>query len=152
MNFMFAYKRLDKLCKECYGSETGISTYISLMERSYNNRYKCIEWEIIYNTLKHYRYMRNQISHNPDVDESDICTATDIVWIEDYYNRIINQTDALAIYRQREIAEKNQRETTRKAEKDRRENLQENQEQTTQKDKKSFIEKIFDKIKKIFGK
>ena len=41
---------------------------------------------------------RNQISHEPGCTEQNMCKPEDEVWINNFYNRIINQTDPLAHY------------------------------------------------------
>ena len=55
-------------------------------------------WENDLKQLKHYRWIRNQIVHEPDCYEETMCEAGDDEWLDDFYERIINQTDPLALY------------------------------------------------------
>jgi hypothetical protein len=50
--------------------------------------------------LKHYRWVRNQISHEPECTEQNMCDPEDELWLKEFYDRIMNQTDPLALYRQ----------------------------------------------------
>lgn len=50
-------------------------------------------------TLKHYCWVRNQIAHKPDCDENNMCVEDDVLWLDQFYSRIINQTDPLTLYR-----------------------------------------------------
>ena len=56
-------------------------------------------WEQDLKQLKHYRWVRNQIAHKPDCTEEDLCSFVDEEWILGFYDRIMNQTDPLALYR-----------------------------------------------------
>jgi hypothetical protein len=56
-------------------------------------------WENDLKQLKHYRWVRNQIAHNPDCTEENMCDASDAQWLADFHSRIVNQTDPLALYR-----------------------------------------------------
>ena len=96
MSFLNEYKRLDNLCKDLFGSNTGITTYIQNLEQF---RYSYYEPE--YKKLKKYRYIRNQIVHENNIDESDVCDEFDIEWIQDFYRRILEQSDPLALERKR---------------------------------------------------
>jgi hypothetical protein len=91
--FLDVYKRLDNLCKDIFHSDRGISTYIENLEhlRSY-------QYENDYRRLKEYRYIRNQIVHENNVDEEDMYDQDDIRWLEEFYERIMNQTDPLCLH------------------------------------------------------
>ena len=56
-------------------------------------------WDDDLKQLKHYRWVRNQIVHEPDCSEDNMCDAGDAEWIDTFYSRIMNQTDPLAMYR-----------------------------------------------------
>ncbi len=93
--FLQSYKRLDNLCKDILKSEKGVTTYIEYLERINQNQFKDD-----YYKLKHYRYVRNKIVHENNASEENMCTSSDIEWIENFYNRILNQTDPLALHQQ----------------------------------------------------
>lgn len=96
MGFMKSYKRLDNLCKDTNAS--GVTGYIQDMEQETNGKFYVAGWEDDCSRLKRYRHIRNQIAHENDADEDDLCSAGDTAWIEDFYRRVIEQTDPLALY------------------------------------------------------
>ena len=98
MGFMDSYKRLEKLCGDAMGDERRLSAYIDEMAgEPYGSRY-VTGWESDLRKLKHYRWVRNQIVHEPDYSEDDLCGPEDVQWLEDFYDRIMNQTDPLTLY------------------------------------------------------
>ena len=99
MAFMEAYKKLDNLCKDLFTSDVGITEYISCMEQCSRGALYADNWQNDYFALKHYRYIRNKIAHENDATEEALCTDTDVLWINGFYQRIINQTDPLTLYR-----------------------------------------------------
>ncbi len=139
---MSIYKKLDKLCKDCYSSDTGISTYISLMEECHNERYKCDDWIDVYKTLKHYRYIRNCIAHNEDDTEDDLCSDFDVEWLELFYDDILNGNDPLTLYRKEEDKLVNKK----------IQNVKNNSEEIYRVEKSGFWNKLINKIKSILFK
>lgn len=95
MGFMESYKYLDNLCKDMNG--IGITGYIKDMEKELNGDFYVAGWKNDYLLLKHYRYIRNQIAHENYADESNMCSAKDTAWLEEFYHRIMMQTDPLAL-------------------------------------------------------
>ena len=93
--FMNAYKRLDNLCRDMNG--IGITGYIQDMEKDRGGPYHVSGWRDDYLQLKHYRYIRNQIAHENDVEEGDLCSRGDVLWLENFYQRIMMQKDPLAL-------------------------------------------------------
>jgi hypothetical protein len=81
------------------------------------NRFQIMNWDSDYKKLKHYRYIRNQIVHENNVNESSICDEDDLQWVEQFYQRIINQTDPLTLYKKAMSASKQQVVKPKKTEK-----------------------------------
>ena len=99
MDFITSYKRLEKLCGDLYGNIRGISSYIEEMKTLPG--YRCVSgWNEDLERLKHYRWMRNQIVHEPDCSEETMCEPGDVEWLDCFYDRIMHQTDPLALYLQ----------------------------------------------------
>ena len=98
MEFINSYKRLEKLCNEIYDSNHGISAYIDDMARLTSASFYVFNWNDDLKQLKHYRWIRNQISHEPNCTEENMCEYGDAQWIDDFYDRIMNQSDPLAMY------------------------------------------------------
>ena len=111
MGFMDSYKRLEKLCGEVMGDDRRLSAYIDEMAgKPYGSGY-VPGWESDLRNLKHYRWVRNQIVHEPDCFEKDLCSPEDVEWLEDFYDRIMDQTDPLTLYRKATMPKRASRET-----------------------------------------
>lgn len=96
MGFMNSYKRLDNLCRDMNG--IGVTVYIEDMKPGLNNNCYIDGWKDDYYHLKKYRHIRNKIAHENNVYEEDVCSDEDVAWLENFYQRIIKQTDPLALY------------------------------------------------------
>ena len=99
MGFMAAYKRLEKLCGEIMNDEKRVNAYINEMSNTIDGVYHVCGWNDDLKQLKHYLWVRNQIAHNPDCTEENMCEPRDEQWLDDFYSRIMNQTDPLSLYR-----------------------------------------------------
>lgn len=98
MSFIESYKHLDKICGEMFETQYGLSAYIEEMLNNPRGSFLIRGWENDLKQLKHYRWIRNQIVHEPDCSEESMCEVGDDEWLDDFYERTINQTDPLAIY------------------------------------------------------
>lgn len=100
MSFFESYKHLEKICGEIYGNadKSGISAYIDEMCKISDGSYYVDNWNEDLEMLKHYRSIRNQISHEPGYTEENLCTHADEVWLDDFYSRIMTVSDPLALY------------------------------------------------------
>lgn len=99
MGFIDTYKHLEKLCGEILDDDRRISAYIDEMIDTPDGR-NCVQgWDDDLKNLKHYRWVRNQISHDPDCNESNMCDPEDELWLRRFYSRIMKQTDPLSLYR-----------------------------------------------------
>lgn len=100
MSFFESYKHLEKICGEIYGNadKNGISAYIDEMCRISDGSRYVDNWNEDLEMLKHYRSIRNQISHEPGYTEENLCTHADEVWLDDFYSRIMTVSDPLARY------------------------------------------------------
>ncbi|MDE5569990.1 MAG: hypothetical protein K2J47_08015 [Ruminococcus sp.] len=99
MSFIDSYKRLEKLCSEMYGDTHGLSTYIDEMIGKPDGSYYVSGWNEDLKQLKHYRWVRNQIVHEPDCTEENMCEPGDMQWLDNFYSRIMSTNDPLALYR-----------------------------------------------------
>lgn len=98
MGFIESYKHLEKLCGEVLNDDRRISAYIDEMINTPRGSYLVIGWDNDLKKLKHYRWVRNQISHEPNCTEQNMCTPGDTAWLNNFYSRIMNQTDPLTLY------------------------------------------------------
>lgn len=99
MGFLEEYKRLEKLCGEIMSDNRRVSAYIEEMLNTPKGSYLVKNWDDDLKQLKHYRWIRNQIAHDPNCSEENMCNFADSKWIADFHFRIMNQTDPLALYR-----------------------------------------------------
>ena len=100
MGFIEAYKRLEKLCGEVLNNERRVTAYIDEMINTSRGAYFVRDWDEDLKQLKHYRWVRNQIVHDPSCSEENMCSDADTQWIVDFHARIMNQTDPLSLYHQ----------------------------------------------------
>ena len=98
MSFMSSYKHLEKLCGEVLNQMWPITAYIEEMEKAPRGAFLVPHWNEDLKKLKYYRWVRNKITHDPNCDETNMCHADDALWLDQFYDRIMNQTDPLALY------------------------------------------------------
>lgn len=98
MDFMTSYKQLEKLCGEIFEDDRKISAYIDEMVNTPRGSFYVSGWNDDLKQLKHYRWVRNQIVHDPQCSEENMCEPQDALWLDNFYARIMNQTDPLALY------------------------------------------------------
>lgn len=98
MCFIESYKRLEKLCGEILDDERCISAYIDEMLNTSSGSSLISGWDDDLKNLKHYRWVRNKIVHEPNCTEQNMCNPNDVEWIENFYMRIMKQNDPLALY------------------------------------------------------
>lgn len=98
MGFIDSYKGLEKLCNEMYNDNHGLSTYIDEMLSKPNGSYYVPGWDEDLKQLKHYRWVRNQIVHEPGRTEENMCVSEDVQWLNSFYARIMSVSDPLALY------------------------------------------------------
>ena len=138
MSFQEAYKRLEKLCGEITGdTQRGVTAYIEAMEAEHSGR-AVIGWDDDLRMLKHCRWVRNQISHEPGCTEENTCEPGDAAWAERFRERIMTGDDPLARRRRMRQAEQarraaQERERARRRAEERQRASAEEQENTAEK-------------------
>ena len=100
MGFIDSYKHLEKLCGEVLNDDRRVSAYIDEMLSTPGGSYYVRTWDEDLKKLKHYRWVRNKISHEPGCTEQNMCDPKDELWLDAFYSRIMNQTDPLSLYHQ----------------------------------------------------
>lgn len=100
LNYVFfeKFKHLDKLCCEMYNTNRGISNYIDDMKDVPYNDYRYIEnWKTDLDKLIKLRHIRNNLAHTEGAFYETNCTQIDIDWIQNFYERILHQSDPIAM-------------------------------------------------------
>ena len=88
--FMEAFKHLDKICREMFHAERGITTYINEMERIPNGSGVVSNWNSTLRRLKELRHIRNQYSHEIGTSYTELCTWEDVDWLNVFYEDILH--------------------------------------------------------------
>lgn len=101
--FMEAYKSLDKICREMFHGDKGVTAYIDEMQGIHNGAKYVSSWDATLRKLKELRHIRNNYAHEVGTTYTDICTQADIDWLNNFYNAILHTEDALAEYRKASI-------------------------------------------------
>lgn len=94
------FGKLEKLCNEQYGDTHGVTLYISDMEalRSSDPRtFKTCDYDC--RRLKEIRDKRNKLSHGDVSFDTPYATSEDIEFVINFRERILSQTDPLAMLR-----------------------------------------------------
>ena len=96
--FFEAYKKLEKACSKLYNRPHGVSLYIDDMENTPSSISDRIpSWKDDYYQLKHCRYIRNQLAHEDVSSSNPMSTSEDLSFVQNFCERISNQTDSLTI-------------------------------------------------------
>lgn len=97
-NFLEEYKHLDKLCSELYDGQPGVTSYINDMKNmDWNDARQVPNWKSDLNNLIRLRHIRNHLAHTEGSFDEKLCTSVDVNWLKDFRNRILKQTDPLAM-------------------------------------------------------
>ena len=99
MSFIDSYKRLEKLCNEIYGDIHGVKAYIEEMNNTPLGARYVLGWDEDLKRLKHYKWVRNQIWHDLNCTEENMCEPGDAEWLNNFHSRIMSANDPLAQYR-----------------------------------------------------
>ena len=142
MGFIDSYKKLEKLCSEIYDTSHGVTAYIDEMENIYDGLSFVITWNDDLKMLKHCRWVRNKIAHEPGCTEKNTCEEGDKEWIEEFYSRMLKGQDPLATYRKKKMALKQaekqkQKQTQKQTEKQPQKKIQ----KSTQKQAQEQVQK-----------
>ncbi len=95
--FLETYKRVDKFIAESFSIErNGMSEYISMMEACSGQMFQNPDRKDDYYTLKHLRWVRNQLVHEIGAAEKGVCKDSDLQDLRAFYGDLIAGDDPLA--------------------------------------------------------
>lgn len=96
MTFFEEFKRLENVCNDMFSCKSGVTEYINQMEQAAEKgRTAVAGWDADYKTLKHLRWLRNQIAHDADV--AGLCKQEELTQLRHFHKRILSQQDPLAM-------------------------------------------------------
>ena len=99
VQFLESYKRLDSYIKEIYGlEENGVTEYINAMKETNCDSAFVDDWDLNLEQLKRLRHIRNRLCHEAGSFGEDLCSESDIRWLDNFRESLINQTDPLSLY------------------------------------------------------
>lgn len=98
MGFIDEYKRLEKLCGQALGEDGRVTAYIDAMRAIPDGERYVSTWQEDLKRLKHYRWMRNRIVHEPDCNEKNMCAPEDAKWLRNFRTRLEKHKDPLTLY------------------------------------------------------
>jgi hypothetical protein len=104
--FFDEFKKLDNLCRDIYGksadNKLGVTLYLDDMDKnSYLGNFKVENWSWDYAHLKRARHIRNELAHSRNSFSVDLCSQEEIDFVRSFRERILNQTDPLALLREK---------------------------------------------------
>ncbi|MDE5577672.1 MAG: hypothetical protein K2J11_09830 [Oscillospiraceae bacterium] len=89
------YKRVDNICRDMLSSQSGIKQYITEMGlNSFRGRSVVTSWDRDYRWLQRVQGLRNKIAHETSATD---CNEEDLVWLEEFHNRLLERQDPLAL-------------------------------------------------------
>lgn len=99
--FFDEYKKLDKLCSEMYGKNSGgVTCYLNdMIAVPVMQRNRIPEWNQTYDRLRELRHIRNQMAHGEGSFEDYPCSEEDVLWLFEFQSKIMHISDPLAVYR-----------------------------------------------------
>ena len=97
--FFDEYKKLDKLCSEMYGKNSGgVTCYLNdMMAVPVMQRNRIPEWNQTYDRLRELRHIRNQMAHGESSFEDYPCSEEDVLWLFEFRSKIMHISDQLAV-------------------------------------------------------
>ena len=95
--FLEEYKYLDKLCKEAFDSDKGVTSYIDYMRAApYEKSRKVSGWDSDLKMLITLRHARNKLAHEVGTLDEALVTREDIEWLGNFYERIMSGSDPIS--------------------------------------------------------
>ena len=97
IRFLEEYKRLDKLCRELYNADKGVTLYIEDMKNE-SSPYKKDrpEWQSSLKSLIDIRHKRNILTHEPDTLGTDIVSESEILFVKKFRQSILESSDPMS--------------------------------------------------------
>lgn len=94
VKFLEAFKRLEAACNERFSCQSGVSEYIARMERAdARGRAVVPDWAADYKALKHLRWVRNQLAHDPNAEA--LSKPEELKQLQDFTGRVQAKKDPL---------------------------------------------------------
>ena len=94
--FLESYKALDDVCRKKFSSNDGVTEYLIRMENiPFSVKRVVSDFSETCQSLRHYRAVRNKLTHEPGSLERSVCSAQDVLWLELFRQKIDANRDPL---------------------------------------------------------
>lgn len=105
IEFFDEFRKVESILNERFDCKSGVSEYINRMtEKQSSGEKKVPTWKDDFKTLKHLRWVRNQIAHNSDAE--DICKKEDLKDIKEFHKTLDLGKDPLSLIARKKKAVK----------------------------------------------
>ena len=95
--FLEEYKHLDKLCKEAFDSDKGVTSYIDYMKATPSEKSRKVSgWDSDLKMLITLRHARNKLAHEVGTLDTALVSRDDIDWLKEFYERIMGGDDPIS--------------------------------------------------------
>ncbi|MCQ2553605.1 MAG: hypothetical protein MJ150_04805 [Clostridia bacterium] len=95
IEFFDEFRKVESVLNDRFDCKNGVSEYINRMSENQSTGEKKVPtWKDDFKTLKHLRWVRNQIAHNSEAE--DICKKEDLKDIKEFRKSIETEKDPLS--------------------------------------------------------
>lgn len=91
--FLDEFKSVEIFLNDAYKTQHGVTTYIDKMRDLQIGWDTIPGWKNEFYSLKRVRHIRNFLTHERGISE---CEEEDLYYLEDFYERLLNQEDPIA--------------------------------------------------------
>ena len=105
IEFFDEFRKVETILNERFNCKSGVSEYINRMsEKQSIGEKKVPTWKDDFKTLKHLRWVRNQIAHNSEAE--DICKKEDLKVLKEFHKALDLGKDPLSLIARKKKAVK----------------------------------------------
>ena len=105
IEFFDEFRKVETILNDRFDCKNGVSEYINRMsEKQSTGEKKVPTWKDDFKTLKHLRWVRNQIAHNSESE--DICKKEDLKALKEFHKTLDLGKDPLSLIARKKKAVK----------------------------------------------
>ena len=105
IEFFDEFRKVETILNDRFDCKNGVSEYINRMsEKQSTGEKKVPTWKDDFKTLKHLRWVRNQIAHNSETE--NICKKEDLKALKEFHKALDSGKDPLSLIARKKKAVK----------------------------------------------